>query len=134
MHKSLLLSALVALIGCVETRGTRVTIDADTGAASVLENSYRLANRVKVTRCTYGDNGDGIKRATVAIESQTKRRQRLQMRMIWLNDEGVEIDADAKPYRAIVLDGNDTYSFTGYAPRPGATIAKVQIREIETVE
>ncbi|MGN0833328.1 MAG: DUF1425 domain-containing protein [Kiritimatiellia bacterium] len=134
MRRLFLAVALAALAGCVETRGTRVTIDTDAGAASVLENSYRLANRVKVTRCTYGDNGHGIRRATVTIESQTKRRQRLQMRMIWLDADGVEIDADAKPYRAVILDGNDTHSFTGYSPRPDGRVAKVQIREIETVE
>ena len=134
MKRMFLAVALTAVVGCVETRGTRVTVDTETGAASVLENSYRLANRVKVTRCTYGDNGDGIRRATVTIESQTKRRQRLQLRMIWLDAEGVAIDADAKPYRAVVLDGNDTYSFTGYSPRPNGTVAKVQIREIDTVE
>lgn len=134
MKGRLLALALAAFAGCVETRGTRVVIDTDSGAASVLENSYRLANRVKVTRCTYGDNGDGIRRATVTIESQTKRRQRLQLRMIWLDAEGVEVDAEAKPYRTVVIDGNDTHSFTGYSPRPNGRVAKVQIREIETVE
>jgi len=134
MKKIIALAAFVALAGCCETRGTRVLVDTDTGAASILENSYRLSNRVQVVKCTYGDNGDDIRRATVTIQSQTKRRQRLQMRMIWLDAEGTELDADAKPYRSVVLDGNDTHTFTGYAPNPKGRTAKVQIREIDTIE
>ena len=43
---SMLLSALcaVCLAGCVDTAGTRVMVDTETGDSSVLENSQRLAN------------------------------------------------------------------------------------------
>ena len=128
--------ALAALLvaGCAETRGTRVSIDTETGEASVLENSYRLSNRVKVRKVVYGEASDGIRKATVTIESVTRRRQRLQARMVWADAEGSDIDADAKPYRAVVLDGNDVHTFTGVAPNSRAVRAKLQIREIETVE
>ena len=129
----LALAALLAA-GCVETQGTRVTIDTDLGEASVLENSYRLANRVKVRKVVYGEASEGIRRATVTIESVTKRRQRLQARMVWADAEGSDIDADAKPYRAIILDGNDVLTFTGVAPNARAVRAKLQIREIETID
>jgi len=134
MRKLIVLAALAALAGCCETRGTRVLVDTETGAANILENSYRLSNRVQVVKCTYGDNGDGIRRATVTIQSQTKRRQRLQLRMVWLDAEGTEIDADGKAYRTVVLDGRDTHTFTGHAPNARGKTAKVQIREIDTVE
>ncbi len=127
-----LIAALFA--GCAETRGTRVMIDTDSGEASVLENSYRLSNRVKVRKVTYGEASEGIRRATVTLESVTKRRQRLQVRMVWMDAEGTEIDADSKPYRAIVIDGNDVQTFTGVAPNERAVKAKLQIREISTVE
>ncbi len=126
--------ALALCVGCAETRGTRVTIDTDSGEATVLENSYRLSNRVKVRKVTYGEASEGIRRATVTLESLTKRRQRLQARLVWADAEGTEIDADAKPYRAIVLDGNDVITLTGVAPNPKATQVKVQIRETETAE
>ena len=135
MRNLILLALGLALAaGCTETRGTRVTIDTDSGAASVLENSYRLSNRVKVRKVTYGEASEGIRRATVTLESVTKRRQRLQVRMVWTDAEGVEIEADAKPYRAIVLDGGDVTTVTGVAPNSNAVRAKVQVREIETVE
>lgn len=137
--KQLLLAGCVmvlsaTLMGCLETRGTRVTVDTESGEAPVLENSYRLSNRIKVRKVTYGEASEGIRRATVTLESTTKRRQRLQARMVWMDEEGSEIDADAKPYRALVIDGNDVVTFTGIAPNPKAVKARLQVREIETVE
>ncbi len=121
------------LAGCVETAGTRVTVDTQTGDASVLECSTRLANRVKVVRVTYNDIA-GIKKATVTLESLTHRRQDLQARMVWLDAEGTEIDPDGKPFRAIVLDGNDVTTFTGMAPSEKGVTARIQVRETATAQ
>lgn len=128
-------SALV-LAGCStwgETRGTRVEVDTDSGNAEVRENSYRLKGRIKVARVTYSDV-DGIRRATVTLESMTKRRQRIQARMVWLDEEGTAIDADGKPFRAYVIDGSDSVTFTGFAPSPKGVKAAVVVREDDTVE
>ena len=122
-----------ALSGCVETAGTRVTIDTQTGDASVLECSTRLANRVKVVRVTYNDVS-GIKKATVTLESLVHRRQDLQARMVWLDAEGTEIDPDGKPFRAIVLDGNDVTTCTGMAPNDRGVTARLQVRETDTAQ
>jgi uncharacterized protein YcfL len=132
--KTVVLAAVAAFFaGCVETAGTRVTIDTQTGDASILECSTRLANRVKVVRVTYGDV-DGIKRATVTLESLTHKRQELQARMVWLDEEGTEIDPDGKPFRAIVLDGNDVTTFTGMAPNEKGVTARLQVRETDTAQ
>ena len=132
--KTVVLAAIAAVFaGCVETAGTRVTVDTQTGDASILECSTRLANRVKVVRVTYGDV-DGIKRATVTLESLTHKRQELQARMVWLDFEGTEIDPDGKPFRAIVLDGNDVTTFTGMAPSEKGVTARLQVRETDTAQ
>ena len=132
--KTVVLAAVAAIFaGCVETAGTRVTVDTQTGDASILECSTRLANRVKVVRVTYGDV-DGIKRATVTLESLTHRRQELQARMVWLDFEGTEIDPDGKPFRAIVLNGNDVTTFTGMAPNEKGVTARLQVRETDTAQ
>lgn len=132
--KTVALAAVAAaLSGCVETAGTRVTIDTQTGDASVLECSTRLANRVKVVRVTYNDVS-GIKKATVTLESLVHRRQDLQARMVWLDAEGTEIDPDGKPFRAIVLDGNDVTTFTGMAPSEKGVTARLQVRETDTAQ
>lgn len=134
MNRILMAVVIGVLMGCsTESRGTRVMIDTETGDASVRENSYRLSNRIKIGKVTYNEVS-GLKKATVTLESLTKRRQRIQARMIWLDDEGTEIDPDGKAFRAIVIDGNDTVTFTGIAPNGKGKAAKMLIREMETVE
>lgn len=128
----LTLSALCAacLTGCVDTAGTRVTIDAETGEVSVLENSQRLANRLKVTKAAYDEVG-GLKRATVTLESTTKKRLSIQGRMVWFDAEGAELDAEGKSARTMVLDGMDFCTFTGVAPNARGVKAKLQVRLTE---
>ena len=132
--KTIVLAALAACCaGCVETAGTRVSVDTLTGEASVLECSTRLSNRLRVTKVTYGDVS-GIKRATITVESLTHRRQDLQARMVWTDEEGTEIDADGKPFRALVLDGLDVTTITGMAPSPRGVKARLQVRETATAQ
>ena len=126
-------AAAVMFAGCAETAGTRVTIDTATGEASVLECSTRLANRVRVVRVTYNDIS-GIKKANVTIESLTHRRQDLQARIVWMDAEGTEVDPDGKPFRAIVLDGNDVTTVSGMAPNDRCVKARLQVRETSTAE
>ena len=133
INTMVLAAAMVAASGCVETAGTRVSIDTQTGDARVLECSMRLANRVKVVKVTY-DDVSGIKKATVTIESLMHRRQELQARMVWTDAEGAEIDPDGKPFRAIVLDGMDVTTFTGFAPNPKGVKARLQLRETDTAQ
>ena len=132
--KTIMLAALAAAFaGCVETAGTRVSIDTRTGDASVLESSTRLAGRVKIVGVSYDDVA-GIKKATVTIESLTHKRQELQARMVWMDADCAEVDADGKPFRAIVLDGMDVTTFTGMAPNPRCVKARLQLRETDTAQ
>ncbi len=132
---TLAVAAALALgvAGCVETAGTRVTINTDTGDASVLECSTRLAGKVRVVRMTYADVA-GIRKATVTLESLTHRRLDLQARMVWADADGSDVDADAKPFRALVLDGRDVTTFTGLAPNDRCVTARLQIRETDTAD
>lgn len=128
MNKLMVAIVLVAgLVGCVDTAGTRVSIDTETGDASVLENSQRLANKLKVTKVTYNDVGM-LKKATITLESITDDRLSIQGRMVWMNAEGEELDAEGKSYRTMVLDGYDTCTFTGIAPDARGVKAKLVIR------
>ncbi len=115
------------LVGCVDTAGTRVTIDTETGESSVLENSQRLANRMKVTKVTYDEVG-GLKKATITLTSTTKKKLSIQGRMVWFDAEGTEIDPEGKSYRTVVLDGLDFCTFTGVAPNAKGVKAKLQLR------
>ena len=132
---TLAVAAALALgvAGCVETAGTRVTINTDTGDASVLECSTRLAGKMRVARITYGDVA-GIRKATVTLESQTHRRLELQARLVWADADGTDIDADAKPFRALVLDGMDVTTVTGLAPNDRCVTVRLQVRETDTAD
>ena len=125
---SILFSVLcaVCLVGCVDTAGTRVTIDTETGDSSVLENSQRLANKLKVKKVTY-DEVNGLKKATITLESNTKSRLSIQGRMVGLDAEGTELDAEGMSYRTMVLDGLDFCTFTGVAPNAKGVKAKLQV-------
>lgn len=132
--KTIMLAAMAAAFaGCVETAGTRVSIDTRTGDASVLECSTRLSNRVRIVGVSYDDVA-GIKKATVRIESTSHKRQELQARMVWMDADGAEVDADGKPFRALVLDGMDITTFTGMAPNPRCVKARLQLRETDTAQ
>lgn len=128
-NRPVLLSLLCAacFAGCVDTAGTRVTIDTETGESSVLENSQRLANRMKVTKVTYDEVG-GLRKATITLTSTTKKKLSIQGRMVWFDAEGTEIDPEGKSYRTMVLDGLDFCTFTGVAPNAKGVKAKLQVR------
>lgn len=132
--KTVMLAAAAALLaGCQETAGTRVTIDTTTGESYVMELSSHLADSVKVRGVTYGEV-NGVKKATVTIESTVHKRLQLQARMVWLDADGAEMDADAKPFRAIILDGMDITTFTGVAPNERGVTARLQLRETDVAE
>ena len=118
----------VGLVGCVNTSGTRVLVDLESGESTIREDNMRLANRLKVTNVTYGEVTEGIRRATVSLESTTDARLSFQGRMVWYDIEGTEIDPDGKSYRAYVLDGHDTCTMTGIAPNAKGVKAKLQLR------
>ena len=127
-NRPVLLSMFCAacFVGCVDTAGTRVTIDTETGESSVLENSQRLANRMKVTKVTYDEVG-GLRKATITLASTTKQKLSIQGRMVWFDAEGTEIDPEGKSYRTMVLDGLDFCTFTGVAPNARGVKAKLQV-------
>ncbi len=133
INKTILAAAAVMLAGCVETAGTRVTIDTRSGDASVLECSTRLKNKVRIVGVSYNEV-NGLKKATVTMESLIHRRVEVQARMVWMDADGAEIDADGKPFRAIVLDGMDLTTFTGVAPNDKCVKARLQLRETDSAQ
>ena len=88
----------------------------------------RLANRLKVTNVSYSEVTEGIRRATVSLESTTDKQLSFQGRMVWYDAEGMEIDPDGKSYRTYVLDGHDACTMTGVAPNAKGVKAKLQLR------
>ena len=128
--RSALCSILCAagLVGCVNTSGTRVLVDLESGESTIREDNMRLANRLKVTNVSFSEVTEGIRRATVSLESTTDSQLSFQGRMVWYDADGMEIDPDGKSYRVYVLDGHDSCTMTGVAPNAKGVKAKLQLR------
>ncbi len=120
----------LGLVGCAtNTDGIRVTFDTGTGEGVVVTDSQTTADRIEVLKLTYVEQNTGIKRANLEIASKVKRRQAVQVRMVWMDADGMELDPDGEPYRSFILDGKDTVTVTSVSPNPRAVKVKVNVRE-----
>ena len=129
---SVIISIMLAGIvfsGCRTTAGTSVVMNHDTGGSVIYEGNTRLHNSVAVTAVTYDKVPSGLNRVNVQLSSLIQRSQHLQYRISWFNSEGMEIDADTRTYRPLVLQGLDTVTVTGVANNPAAVTSRIRIRE-----
>ena len=130
---SIVFSVLLAGIlfsGCSHTTaGTSVTLNHDTGGSVIYEGNARLHNALAVTAVTYDKVPNGLNRVNIQLSSLIQRSQHLQYRIAWFNSEGMEIDADTRTYRPLVLQGMDTVTVTGVANHPSAVTSRLRVRE-----
>ena len=129
---SIIVSVMVAATlfsGCRTTAGTSVVMNHETGGSVIYEGNTRLHNSVAVTAITYDKVPAGLNRVNIQLSSLIQRSQHLQYRIAWFNAEGMEIDADTRTYRPLVLQGLDTVTVTGVANNPAAVTSRIRIRE-----
>jgi len=125
--------ALVSVTGCADTAGTVVKTDHLTGSTLVHEDNTRLSRRVQVLGVTY-DEVNGLKRAHITLASTRHGRVRVDYRICWFDANGMEIDGDTKPYRALILEGRDAVTVTGVANSAAAVTSKLRLRETSQAE
>lgn len=121
-------SALALAAGCASTAGTSVVLNHDTGASALYEGSTSLHNSMAVTAVTYDKVPAGLNRANFQLTSLVQRQLNLQYRISWYNSEGMEIDAESRTYRPLVLQGMDSVTVTGVANSPAAVTSRIRIR------
>ena len=129
---SIIVSVMVAgslFSGCRTTAGTSVVMNHETGGSVIYEGNTRLHNSVAVTAITYDKVPAGLNRVNIQLSSLIQRSQHLQYRIAWFNAEGMEIDADSRTYRPLVLQGLDTVTVTGVANSPAAVTSRIRVRE-----
>ena len=129
---SIIVSVMVAgslFSGCRTTAGTSVVLNHETGGSVIYEGNTRLHNSVAVTAITYDKVPAGLNRVNIQLSSLVQRSQHLQYRIAWFNAEGMEIDADTRTYRPLVLQGLDTVTVTGVANSPAAVTSRLRVRE-----
>ena len=122
--------ALALATGCRSTAGTSVVLDHQTGNSVMYEGSTRLHNEVAVTAVTYDTVPAGLNRVNVQITSLVQRQLNLQYRIAWYNSEGMEIDAESRTYRPLILQGMDSVTVTGVANSPSAVTSRIRIRAV----
>ena len=128
-----LFSMLVILTGCVETAGTSVVTRHEDGQTILFEGSSRLTRHVSVTGITY-DKINGMNRVHIALSSRVHAPLRLQYRIAWYDQNGMEIDADTRTYRPLILHGLDSITVTGVANSPDAVTSRLRLRELDSAE
>ncbi len=128
-----LAAGLTALTGCVETAGTVVTTDHQTGSTLVLEDSTRLKGQVQVHKVNY-DEVNGLKRVHITLASTRHRRLRLHYRISWFDSNGMELDPDTKTYRTLILEGRDSVTVTGVANSAAGVTSKLRVRDLEAAD
>lgn len=126
-------AGLALLTGCVETAGTSVTTDHLTGSTLVMEDSTRLRRELKVSRVNY-DEVNGLKRVHITVQSTRHRRLRLQYRISWVDENGMEIDPATKTYRTLLVEGRDSTTVTGLANSPACVTSKLRVRDLKAAD
>lgn len=132
---SFVLCALACALftGCRTTAGTSVVLNHDTGGSVIYEGNTRLHNALAVTAVTYDKVPNGLNRVNIQLASLVQRDQHLQYRIAWFNSEGMEIDAEARTYRPLLLHGLDTVTVTGVANNPAAVTSRLRVREVRSL-
>ena len=105
----------------------------DTGGSIIYEGNTRLHNHMAVTAVTYDKVPNGLNRVNIQLSSLIQRDQHLQYRIAWFNAEGMEIDADTRTYRPLLLHGLDSVTVTGVANNPAAVTSRLRVREVRSL-
>ena len=125
--------ALGTLTGCVDTSGTVVTTDHETGQSIIVEDSTRVRDRVQIVDLKY-DEINGFKRANFSVASTKNRRLYMDYRVVWFDASGRELDSPSRTYTTVILEGRDVKTITSVANRPTAIASKLRIRETRSAQ
>lgn len=125
--------ALGALTGCVDTAGTVVTTDHETGQSIIVEDSTRVRDRIQLVDLKY-DEINGFKRAHFSVASTKLKRLYMDYRVVWFDASGRELDAPSRTYTTVILEGRDVQTITSVANRPTAVASKLRIRETRSAQ
>lgn len=125
--------SLAALTGCVDTAGTTIRTDHAAGSAQIFEDSTRIRDWMDVVSVNYNEV-NGLNRVVVTVQSRKQRRIRMVYRISWFDNDGMEIDGDAKTQRTLILGGRDTASLTGVAPNVKAVTSKLRVIDLREMD
>ncbi len=126
-------ASLAAFTGCVDTAGTTIRTNHATGSAQIFEDSTRIRDWLDVLSVNC-NTVNGLNRVVVTVKSRKHDRIRLAYRISWFDENGMEIDGDAKPQRELIIGGLDTASLTGVAPNARAVTSKLRVIDLREMD
>ncbi|MCL9782290.1 YcfL family protein [Vibrio sp. S4M6] len=72
---------------------------------------------------------DGRARGVVRLTSNYKANLHILYRFSWYNDQGLEVNTNAGPWRQAIVYGDETVSLSEVTLNPNGTQFRLQIRE-----
>ncbi len=124
---------MIGLAGCENTSGTIVKTDHQSGSSIIIEENARLARRIDVKETVY-DEVNGLRRVCIKLASTSNKRLHVDYRISWFDASGMELDAQTKSYRSLIIEGHDAVTVSGVANSPAAVSSKLRVRESSQAE
>jgi len=131
-------AAAMALLmaGCAAPRTSGFTVGVETDESGnmqeVLEvDNAKVAKALVVEDLKVGQTKNGLMRVNVRLKSSMNRTYTAQSKFAWFDEEGMEIDPEGDPWRPLVLQGKETKTIRGVAPRASAVSFRLRVREGE---
>ncbi|MGF1485147.1 MAG: YcfL family protein [Opitutales bacterium] len=101
---------------------TNVTIDQ-------VETDSSLSNKAGILGVRESRTPGGLLRIQAEIFNSTNKRQEVNYRVDWFDQDGIVIDSPMSSWKRISLAGKDTQPITATAPSPNAADFRIKLVE-----
>ncbi len=124
------------IAGCAAPKTTGYTVGAELDEAGNLQevlqvDNAKIARRLQVKSVKVGQTKSGLMKANVRLASRMNKTFTAQSKFAWFDEEGVEIDPDADPWRPLVIHGKETKTIRGVAPNAKGSSFYLRVRQGE---
>jgi uncharacterized protein YcfL len=125
----------VMLGGCVTRsagiEGAATAVETPEGimqsSSFVIINNPKLARGIQIVDLKSSFSGD-LLMGQVTLVSKYSNTLKFQYKFAWFNKDGIEIDADSRPWTPLIMYGNESKTIQAVAPNPSAREFKVKIK------
>lgn len=124
--------AILAFTGC-STSGLVAGDSSFEDSPYLIVNNRTLASQIEIRDVNY-DKVNDFMRANVTILSRRNRSLMIEYRFCWFDGNGRELEPGKKPYRTLIVEGNEGASLQSVAGRTEAKEFKIQIKKITALK
>lgn len=117
----------IGLLCACSSHPQPVGLSIDSEFQQILVGDGDIANQVKVDDIGTEPANDHV-RGVVRIKSLTQDNIQMQYRFYWYDQNGIEVDANAKAWKQIILYGGDEVSLSEVSLSPKGENFRLQIK------